>query len=72
MDKHIPLEKMSKKERMAYHKRRRRTWGALSPVTRKPRNPKAYNRAKARQRREEDPAVFFLWPKGFLCFSLLM
>jgi hypothetical protein len=29
-------EKMSKKERKEYNNRQRKTWGALSPITRKP------------------------------------
>lgn len=49
MQKFTPLEKMSKKERQAFHKSQRGTWGAINPVTRKPGNPKAYNRKKVRQ-----------------------
>ena len=46
MNKFIPLEKMSKKAQREYHKRQRKGWGAISPVTRCPENPKVYNRAK--------------------------
>jgi uncharacterized cupin superfamily protein len=48
MEKYIPIEKRSKKEKQTLAKARRGTWGALNPVTRKPANPKAYNRKKSR------------------------
>lgn len=50
MEKFVPYEKLSKKEKDKLNKARRQTWGALSPVTRKPENSKAYNRAKAKAR----------------------
>lgn len=52
----IPYEKLSKKQKQALAKARRGSWGAISPVTRRPENPKAYNRKKA-QRWEKDPHV---------------
>lgn len=52
MEKYIPIEKRSKKEKQTLAKARRGTWGSLSPVTRKPANPKAYNRKKARREEE--------------------
>lgn len=54
MDKYIPFEKLSKKKQRELNAGRRGMWGAISPVTRKPPNPKAYNRKKARRRRPED------------------
>ena len=42
----IPIEKQSKKARRACHAKQRRTWGAISPVTRRPPEPKAYKRKK--------------------------
>jgi hypothetical protein len=48
MEKFIPFEKLSKKEKRARHLSKRGGWGAISPVTRKAENPKAYNRKKAR------------------------
>ena len=48
MEKFIPYEKLSKKEKRKIDQARRRTWGELNPVTRKPENSKAYNRNKAR------------------------
>lgn len=48
MEKFIPYEKLSKKEKRRLDLSRRTTWGNLNPVTRKPASSKAYNRAKAR------------------------
>ena len=48
MDKFIPYEKLSKKEKRKVDQARRQTWGEMNPVTRKPENSKAYNRSKAR------------------------
>ena len=48
MEKFIPYEKLSKKEKRKLDQAKRQTWGQLNPVTRKPENSKAYNRNKAR------------------------
>ena len=48
MEKFIPYEKLSKKEKRKLDRSRRVTWGELNPVTRKPPNSKAYDRSKAR------------------------
>ncbi len=48
MEKLIPFKKLSKKEQKKLNAAKRGSWGALKPVTRKPENPKAYNRRKAR------------------------
>ena len=48
MEKFIPYEKLSKKEKRKMDLARRQTWGELNPVTRKPEHSKAYNRNKAR------------------------
>ena len=48
MEKFIPYEKLSKKEKRKLDLAKRQTWGELNPVTRKPENSKAYNRHKAR------------------------
>lgn len=48
--KYITLDKMSKKARKDFYSSLRGTWGELNPVTRKTKNPKAYDRAK--QKRE--------------------
>lgn len=49
MEKFIPYEKLSKKEQKKRNAVNRTTWGDLKPVTRRPDNPKAYNRRKARK-----------------------
>lgn len=51
-----PYEKLSKKQKRALDGTRRKDWGEISPVTRRPENPKAYNRRKA-QRWDRDPHV---------------
>ena len=47
MEKFIPYEKLSKKEKRKMDLAKRQTWGELNPVTRKPTNSKAYNRKRA-------------------------
>ena len=53
MEKYIPYEKLSKKEKRRIDTARRSTWGHINPVTRKPKNSKAYNRSKARNWKRE-------------------
>jgi hypothetical protein len=53
MPKFTPFEKLSKKAKKELAKKRRITWGALNPVTRKPENKKAYNRKKIRNREDD-------------------
>ena len=48
MEKFIPYEKLSKKKRREQDAGKRTVW-AISPVTRRPENPKAYNRKKAQK-----------------------
>ena len=53
------VKDMTKKERRAYYARFRTVW-TRSPVTRRPKPPKAYDRAKERSRREKpDGDSFF-------------
>ena len=54
MEKFIPYEKLSKKKKRELDAARRNGWGSLSPVTRRPENPKAYKRKKTRFESEED------------------
>lgn len=62
MEKFIPYEKLSKKKKRELDLKRRITW-EISPVTRKPQNPKAYNRKKMRKRDPDDfPDAFFYVP----------
>ena len=49
MEKFIPPEQQSKRQKRELNTKKRRTWGALNPVTRKPKNPKAYVRKKTRR-----------------------
>lgn len=64
MEKFIPYEKLSKKQKRELDKKRRNTWGNLNPVTRNTANPKAYNRQKAWKWNRDDfptmPSVFFI------------
>ena len=69
MEKFIPYEKLSKKKRRELDRQRRGTWGVCSPVTRRPENPKAYHRKKARKRHADGawtPAacLFFILRRG--------
>ena len=48
MKQFIPYEKLAKKAKRELNKTGRVRW-AINPVTRKPPNPKAYNRKKSRQ-----------------------
>lgn len=59
MEKYIPYEKLSKKERKKINAMRRSDWGALNPVTRRSEDPKAYNRRKA-QKWSDDASVSVL------------
>lgn len=62
MEKHIPFEKLSKGKKRALNAQRRSSWGALSPVTRRPPNPKAYNRKKARKPQDDSGFRAFCCP----------
>ena len=62
MEKCIPYEKLSKKEKRRRDAMQRGTWGVLNPVTRKSPNPKAYNRKKTRKWMEDPYTVSF-----FIC-----
>lgn len=48
MEKFVPFEKLSKKEKRKINLERRSSWGSFNPVTRKPTTSKAYDRKKAR------------------------
>ena len=49
MEKFVPYEKLSKKEKRRLDRAKRQTWGDLNPVTRKPENSRAYNRKRAQK-----------------------
>lgn len=46
MQKFIPFAKLSKKAQQTINKSRRKNWGNIDPVTKRPTNSKAYNRKK--------------------------
>ena len=59
MERFIPYEKLSKKKQRELDLKKRGSWGGLNPVTRKPLNPKAYDRRKAQSwKKESGPAPF--------------
>ena len=69
MEKFVPYEKLSKKEKRKLDQARRQTWGELNPVTRKPENSKAYNRRRTQDWKKDhsDSASSFFAPgKGRL------
>ena len=53
MERFVPYEKLSKKKKRQLDALARKTWGGVNPVTRRPADPKAYNRAKARNWRKD-------------------
>ena len=55
MEKFIPYEKLSKKQKRKMDLAKRQTWGELNPVTRKPVSSKAYNRKKSQGWKRELP-----------------
>ena len=59
MEKFIPYEKLSKKEKRKIDQAKRQTWGELNPVTRKPANSKVYNRRKTQDWKREPPNPVF-------------
>ena len=58
MEKFIPYEKLSKKKQRELNAALRGTW-TINPVTRKPANPKAYNRKTARNWKDDSNSVLF-------------
>lgn len=61
MEKFIPYEKLSKKKQRELNAMKRGTWGSFNPVTRKPQNPKAYNRRTAQRWKDDSSFVPFLF-----------
>ena len=55
MEKFIPYEKLSKKEKRKMDRAKRQTWGDLNPVTRKPTNSRVYNRKRAQAWKKDLP-----------------
>ena len=52
--KYTSYEKLSKKIKKEIDAKKRKTWGNLSPVTRRAADPKAYDRAKAKKKNKKD------------------
>lgn len=59
MDKFVPYEKLSKKKKRQLDAEKRGSWYGLNPITRKPKNPNAYDRKKARCWRDDSSNVLF-------------
>ena len=60
MEKFIPYEKLSKKKKREMDAGKRRVW-AISPVTRKSENQKAYDRKKAQKWKNDSGSVLSLF-----------
>ena len=58
MEKFIPYEKLSKKEKRKMDLVKRRTWGKLNPITRKPVSSKTYNSKKSQAWKRELPPPY--------------
>ena len=58
MEKFVPFEKLSKKKQRELNAIRRKDWNGICPVTRKPENPKAYNRKRTQNRNDFDFVSF--------------
>ena len=67
MEKFIPYKKLSKKKKRELDAKKRGVW-TINPVTRKPPNPKAYNRKKA-QKWEDDPDTVLSLFEACFAFS---
>ena len=65
MEKFVPYKKLSKKKQRELNAKKRGGWGGLEPITRRPDNPKAYNRRTAQSwkndPRFEPPFLPFYW-----------
>ena len=60
MEKFIPYEKLSKKEKKRRNAMRRGSWYGINPVTRKPANSKAYSKRKAGKWYDPTDLPFFI------------
>ena len=58
MKKFVPFEKLSKKKQKELNKAKRNAW-EINPVTRREKNPKAYDRNKLRSEKSETEFIFF-------------
>lgn len=60
MEKFVPYEKMSKKQKREINKEKRNLW-SMNPVTRKSENKKAYNRKKLRRDYDSSAELFLIY-----------
>ena len=60
MEKFVPYAKLSKKARRRADREKRRTW-EISPVTRRPQNPKAYKRKTGPVTDDGSAGLFFFY-----------
>ncbi len=65
MNEFVPYSKLSKKKKREIDLQKRGSWCGINPITRMSKNPKAYNRQKARNWRSKDfpsvPSVCFVY-----------
>lgn len=54
MERFVPYEKLSKKEKRRRDLEQRGSWNGLNPVTRRSEDARKYNRSKARQWKMEE------------------
>lgn len=54
MNRFLPREKMSKREKCALDKTKRHVWAGINPVTRKTDNKKAYDRKRSPRWYDDD------------------
>jgi len=57
LERFISKEKLSKKAQKELNAKKRYTWGALNPVTRKVANKKTYNRKKVHWNKDDFPVA---------------
>ena len=70
MERYIPVDKLSKKQKKAYYAARRGSWNGVNPVSRQVPSKKLYNRKQAKHWRKEDALPVFLYkeiPQTHLC-----
>ena len=64
--KYVPLKKRTKREQKDFHKKQRKDWGQINPITQKVQSQKLYNRKKSKHRHDYEPGLDFLvgWKAG--------
>ena len=71
MERYIPVDKLSKKQKKAYYAAKRGGWNGVNPVSRQVPSKKIYNRKQAKHWREEMLCLFLFLGhrKNALCGS---